>query len=38
VRRVVVDANVLLSFIVDRDEKQRAAAKRFSCAPPRANS
>jgi predicted nucleic acid-binding protein len=27
VRRVVVDANVLLSFILDRDEKQRAAAK-----------
>jgi predicted nucleic acid-binding protein len=27
VQRVVVDANVLLSFIVDRDEKQRAAAK-----------
>jgi predicted nucleic acid-binding protein len=27
VQRVVVDANVLLSFILDRDEKQRAAAK-----------
>jgi predicted nucleic acid-binding protein len=27
VRRVVVDANVLLSFIVDRDEKQRAIVK-----------
>lgn len=26
-RRVVVDANVLLSFIVDRDEKQRAIVK-----------
>jgi predicted nucleic acid-binding protein len=26
-QRVVVDANVLLSFIVDRDEKQRAAAR-----------
>jgi predicted nucleic acid-binding protein len=27
VQRVVVDASVLLAFIVDRDEKQRAAAK-----------
>jgi predicted nucleic acid-binding protein len=27
VRRVVVDANVLLSFIVDRNEKQRAVVK-----------
>jgi predicted nucleic acid-binding protein len=26
-RRVVVDANVLLSFIVDRNEKQRAVVK-----------
>ncbi|HEU4887204.1 MAG TPA: PIN domain-containing protein [Thermoanaerobaculia bacterium] len=26
-RRVVIDANVLVSFFVDRDEKQRAAAK-----------
>jgi predicted nucleic acid-binding protein len=27
VQRVVVDANVLLSFIVDRNEKQRAVVK-----------
>jgi predicted nucleic acid-binding protein len=27
VQRVVVDANVLLSFIVDRNEKQRAVAR-----------
>jgi predicted nucleic acid-binding protein len=27
VQRVVIDANVLLSFIVDRNEKQRASAK-----------
>jgi len=27
VQRIVVDANVLLSFIVDRDEKQRGAAR-----------
>ena len=26
-QRIVVDANVLLSFIVDRDEKQRGAAR-----------